>query len=523
MRETPPVSQTPVTIVANGRTAGTFTYDRQVSRTADSRKYSLVLVVLLSAWFMAQFDFFVVNVAAPSFERELHAGPAALELIVGGYAFTYAAGMITGGRLGDLFGHRRLFLVGMVAFTVASLLCGLAQDPTQLVLARLAQGLTGALMVPQVLALITADFPVRLRGWAIGWYGTAGGLGSIAGQVLGGFLLDANVLGLGWRAIFLVNVPVGIIAVAFAWRVLPRHVAGRRVRLDLLGATGVAVALGLALIPLALGRDQGWPAWVWICLVLAVPAAAGTLWWQQRLAARGGQPVIELALFRVSSFVAGVASSGAFMFYFGSFMFTLTLVLQGGLGLTAFQSGLAFAPMGVAFSVASVLGSRIPVQHARKTVLAGGALVAVSLVVLLLLLGSVHVQLGWVIVTLSIVGIGNGLTVPRLIGAALVEVEPRQAGAGAAILTTTQQFASSAGVAVVGTVFFTVAAQAGPAGGMRYAAVIQLAMILVVIALMMVQGRQKSRAMGGSRSLKSPEGDAPRSSSRSFRSNSGSR
>ncbi|GAA1695327.1 MFS transporter [Fodinicola feengrottensis] len=512
-----------MTIVANGRTTGTTPYHRNVSQPSDSRKYRLVLVVLLSAWFMAQFDFFVVNVAAPSFERELHAGPAALELIVGGYAFTYAAGMITGGRLGDLFGHRRLFLAGMVAFTVASLLCGLAQDPTQLVLGRLAQGLTGALMVPQVLALITADFPVRLRGWAIGWYGTAGGLGSIAGQVLGGFLLDANVLGLGWRTIFLVNVPVGIIALAFAWRVLPRREAARRVRLDLLGATGIAAALGLALIPLALGRDQGWPAWVWICFALAVPAAAGTLWWQRKLAASGGQPVLELGLFRLRSFVAGVGSSGAFMLYFGSFMFTLTLVLQSGIGLTAFQAGLAFAPMGITYSVASVLGSRIPPRYGRQTVVAGGTLVAASLVFLFFLLGSTHVRLGWFVVMLAIAGVGNGLTAPRLIGATLVEVEPRNAGAGAGILTTTQQFASSAGVAVVGTVFFAAAAQSSLAGGMRYAAVIQLALVLVVITLMMIQGRQKSNAMGRSRSLKSPEEDVPRSSSRSSRSNSGSR
>jgi MFS family permease len=181
-----------------------------------------MLVVLLSAWFMAQFDFFVVNVAAPSLQRELGAGPAALQLIVGGYIFAYAGGMITGGRLGDLYGYRRLFVGGMIAFTIASLLCGIAAHPAQLVVARLVQGCTAAIMVPQVLAVITSVFPPETRPRALGWYGAAGGLGSIAGQVLGGLLVTADLFGLGWRIIFLINLPVGAVAAVLAVRLLPR-------------------------------------------------------------------------------------------------------------------------------------------------------------------------------------------------------------------------------------------------------------------------------------------------------------
>lgn len=170
-----------------------------------SRGGGLMLVVLLSATFMGQFDFFVVNVAAPSLQRDLHAGAGALELIVGGYAFAYASAMITAGRLGDLFGHRRLFVVGTSGFALTSLLCALAQNTEQLVAARLAQGLTGALMIPQVLALITATSPPKSRASAFGWYSAAAGLGSIAGQVLGGLLIQADVAGLAWRTIFLVT------------------------------------------------------------------------------------------------------------------------------------------------------------------------------------------------------------------------------------------------------------------------------------------------------------------------------
>ncbi|WP_163506275.1 MFS transporter [Fodinicola acaciae] len=478
------------------------------------RRYGPVLVVLLSAWFMAQFDFFVVNVAAPSFQRQLHATPAALELIVGGYAFTYAAGMITGGRLGDLYGHRRLFLIGMAAFAVASLLCGLAADPLQLVIARLAQGLTGALMVPQVLAIITAGFPAERRGWAIGWYGTAGGVGSIAGQVLGGFLLDANVAGLGWRAIFLLNVPIGIVAMALAARLLPRVEPPARVRLDLLGSAGLALALGLVLVPLALGREEGWPVWTWLATAAALPVGLATLWWQRSLHDRGGQPVLELALFRVRSFVAGVGSSGAFMVYFGSFMFTLTLLLQGGLGLTAFQAGLAFAPMGVTFSVASVLGARIP---GRVAIVTGGLTILCGLTILLL---GPRNGLAWVVIAVSIVGLGNGLTLPRLIGASLVDVRPAQAGVGSGMLTTTQQFASAAGVAVIGTVFFTVQSESGYQVAMGYAAALQMALILAVVV---VQGTQMSSAISRLCSLKSRSGETARSSARSRRSKSSAR
>ncbi|HEY4017317.1 MAG TPA: MFS transporter, partial [Pseudonocardiaceae bacterium] len=318
--------------------------------------------MLLSAMVMAQFDFFVVNVAAPTLALRLHAGPAALELIVGGYAFAYASGMITGGRLGDLYGYRRLFVVGMVGFAVASLLCGVAGDPVELVVARLVQGFTASLMVPQVLAVITAVVPAEDRGRALGWFGAATGLGAIAGQVLGGVLLNADVFGLGWRAIFLVNVPVGVVASVFAGRFLPRVRVVRGARLDLVGAAAVAVSLALVLVPLTLGRGAGWPTWTWVCLGLAVPGLGLTAYWLRWLRTRGGQPVLDPGLLRVRSYVAGLGSNVAFMVYFGSFMFTLTLLLQGGLGLSALDAGLAFLPMGVLYTGTTLVGAGLVVR-----------------------------------------------------------------------------------------------------------------------------------------------------------------
>jgi MFS family permease len=450
-----------------------------VSKTITCR-----LVVLLSAYFMAQFDFFVVNVAAPSFERSLRAGPVALELIVGGYAFAYASGMITAGRLGDMLGHRRMFIVGVLAFTVASLLCGLAQNPAELVAARLLQGLAGAMMVPQVLGTITATFPFRDRPRAIAWLGVTGGVASVAGQVFGGWLLSADVLGLGWRALFLVNVPVGLLAAAAARRVLEHRAAqsgAPRARLDIPGAAGVTATLALVLVPLALGRTTGWPAWTWACMACGLAVAGLTGYWQRTLRERGGQPVLETTLFRLPTFAAGTAASVAFLAYFASFMFTLTLMLQGWFGLTPFRAGLAFAPMGVTFSITALLGRPFVARYGRRTIGAGCAIVAAGLVPL-----TVDPGLALVIVAAGTVGAGNGLVLPQLIGTALTRVPSQLAGVGSGMLTTAQQFAGSAGVTIIGTVFFAVLGTGDYAGAARATAIIYLALTALVAALVVL-------------------------------------
>ncbi|MFI0259168.1 MFS transporter [Streptomyces sp. NPDC017056] len=459
-----------------------------------------LLAVLLSAWFMAQFDFFVVNVAAPSFERDLHAGPAALELIVGGYAFAYASGMITGGRLGDLFGYRRAFVAGLVAFAVTSLLCGIATSPGQLIGFRLLQGFAGAVMVPQVLATVTASFPVHARGRAMAWYGVAGGTASVAGQVLGGLMLDADILGLGWRVLFLINVPIGAVAALLALRYLPSVRPARRARLDLPGAGGVALALGLVLVPLAMGRTAGWPVWTWICLAAAVPVGLATVLWQRALAARGGDPVLDLTLFREGSYLAGVVTGAAFMAYWASVMFTLTLLLQGGFGLGPFQAGLAFAPTGVCFAGSALL-SRALVQRFGLRILQLGSVVTVTGLAALSLVLYVQPDRGvlpWVVATMAVAGLGNGLTLPQLIGASLVRVPPKRAGTGAGVLTTAQQFGGAAGVAVIGAAFFALAGAAPSAAGHARAAMwttlISVALTCVVTILTTVIRRAADRA-----------------------------
>jgi MFS family permease len=444
-------------------------------RSAASTRRWLLLPVIFSATFMTSFDYMVVNVAAPSLARDLHAGPAALELSVAGYAFTYASGMVTGGRLGDLFGHRRLFILGLAAFTVASLLCGLAQTPGDLVVMRLVQGLAAAAVVPQVLAIITATFPAGERPRALSWFGVIIGLGGISGQLLGGILLSANLFGLGWRVIFLINVPVGALGVGFALRMLPRGGPGRHLRLDPAGAIGISASLALALAPLALGQEEAWPLWTWFAMAASVPAMAATLAWERRLTRRGGEPLLNLGLFRDRSFSVGLAINATFMLSFSSFMFVLTLLLQEGMHDSPLRAGVTFLPMGALSMVTSLAGRRLVARYGLR-VLTAGALTTGS--------GMLLQALGQpVLAAVSLVGIGGGLVLPALVGVVLAGVRPENAGAASGVLTTTQQFAGASGVAIVGAIFFGVLGARGYAGAAHVAAWVDLGFVAAMTVL----------------------------------------
>lgn len=418
----------------------------------------LMLPVILIAMFMAGFDIWAVNVAAPSLQRDLHVSDAALQLIVGGYAFMYASGMVTGGRLGDLFGYKRLFLIGVVAFALASLACGLAPSAGVLVLFRLVQGLTGAVMVPQVVALITASFPARERSRALGWYGATMGFGFVSGQILGGGLIQANVFGLGWRAIFLVNVPVGVLALIAGILVVPPATGPRRPRLDPLGAVGVSGGLALALVPLTLGRDEGWPVWTWLSLAAALPVLAVTVAWERRLTRRGGEPLLDLTLFRDRAFSAGLLLNFVAIFFFGSFMFVLTLLLQSGLGLSPLHAGIVNLPLALTFIAMTLLGPKAAARLGTRSITVGASFATLGCVALAVIAARSGGQLtGWdTAPATALIGIGQGLMVPSLMGAVLTHVRPEQAGAAAGVLTTTQQFAIACGVAIVGAVFYQV-------------------------------------------------------------------
>jgi EmrB/QacA subfamily drug resistance transporter len=463
------------------------------------RRWAMLPVILI-AMFMAGFDIWAVNVAAPSLQRDLHVSDAALQLIVGGYAFMYASGMVTGGRLGDLFGYKRLFMIGVVTFALASLACGLAPSAGVLVVFRLVQGLTGAVMVPQVVALITATFPARERSKALGFYGATLGLGFVSGQILGGGLIQANIFGLGWRAIFLVNVPVGVIALIVAAVVVPRARGLRKPRLDPLGAVGVSGGLALALVPLTLGSDEGWPVWTWVSLALALPVLAATLAWERRLTRQGGEPLLDLTLFRDRAFSAGLLLNLVSLFFFGGFMFVLTLLLQSGLGLSPLHAGIVNLPLAVTFIAMTLLGPKLAARLGRQSITLGAVsamLGAIVLAVFALHFGG-HLT-GWETAPgTALIGIGQGLMVPSLMSAVLSHVRPEQAGAAAGVLTTTQQFAIASGVAVIGAVFYQAIggapARANFVTGLMVVAWVDVALLVVAAALTFLLPRAKAAA-----------------------------
>jgi EmrB/QacA subfamily drug resistance transporter len=459
-----------------------------------------MLPVILIAMFMAGFDIWAVNVAAPSLQRDLHVSDAALQLIVGGYAFMYASGMVTGGRLGDLFGYKRLFLIGVVTFALASLACGVAPNAGTLVAFRLVQGLTGAVMVPQVVALITATFPARERSKALGFYGATMGLGFVSGQILGGGLIQANIFGLGWRAIFLVNVPVGIIALIVATVVVPKATGLRKPRLDPLGAIGVSGGLALALVPLTLGRDEGWPVWTWVSLALALPVLAATVAWERRLTRGGGDPLLNLALFRDRAFSAGLLLNFACLFFFGSFMFVLTLLLQSGLGLSPLHAGIVNLPLALTFIAMTLLGPKVAARLGPRSITLGAVAAIVGALVLALTAAHYGGQLtGWETAPgTALIGIGQGLMVPSLMSAVLSHVRPEQAGAAAGVLTTTQQFSIASGVAVIGAVFYEVIGgvptKASFVTGLTVVAWVDVALLVVAAALTFLLPKAKAAA-----------------------------
>ncbi|WCB94723.1 Drug efflux pump JefA [Baekduia alba] len=411
------------------------------------------LAVVLTASFLALFDLFVVNVGAPSIARDLDAGDGALQLVIAGYSFTYAVGLVTGARLGDRYGRRPLFLAGMALFTCSSTLCGAAPTVETLVAARLLQGAGAATMVPQVLATIQDLFGPTERPRAFAAFGAVAGAGSVAGQVLGGVLLAADSFGLGWRTAFLIQVPIGAAALLAGRALLPRTRAASAARLDPAGVALLTVALGLLLAPLTLGRDSGWPAWAFVALAAAPAALAALLAHQRRAAA----PLLPLELFADRGFDAGLAINVCFYAEISSFFLVITLLLQDRLGLAPLAAGLTFAPLGVGFVTASVRGRGLAPRFGAATVLRAGLAVVIAtlaaLVAVTALAGDALTGLA-VAPFMAVIGAGNGLVLPALLNASLAQIAPALAGSAAGVLVTAQQVGATLGVAAVGTLYF---------------------------------------------------------------------
>lgn len=424
------------------------------------------LAVLLLAGFVTIFDLFVVNVAIPAMQAGLAASFAQIGFIVAGYELAFGVLLITGGRLGDRFGRRRLFVLGMAGFTLASLLCGLAPGANALIGARVLQGLAAALLFPQVYASIRVHFEGDAGRRAFGLLGMTLGLAAIAGQVFGGWLVHADLFGLGWRNIFLINVPIGLYAIAAA-RHIPESRATERPALDGRGVLLVSAGLTCLLVPLIEGPAQGWPAWSIAALAAAALLLAAFHRQQGRRQAAGQLPLVDMRLLAERRFALGALLVLLVYSTSSSFFLCFALLLQSGLGLDPFAAGRIFAPCSLGFVLASLAAPRLVARWGLRAIGAGALAYALSIG---LLIAQVHVAGAGLaplelIPLLIVVGAGQGLIMTPLLNLVLGFVPAAQAGMASGVIATLQQIGAALGVAVVGMLFAAaLAADAGTAG-----------------------------------------------------------
>ena len=318
------------------------------------------LVILLAGQAMVSMDVSILVVATPSLATDLHVSPGELQLVVAAYTVAFGALVVTGSRLGDVLGRRRAFLAGLAAFTTCSLAGGLAPDPEALIGARALQGTAAALMTPQVLSIIQVEVDGERRTRAIGAYSMILAVGVAAGQVLGGMLVSAHVVGAAWRPALLINAPVGAILLAAGRRCLPRTAPLAAARLDLGGVALLSTAMAALIVPLTLGREAGWPAWASVSLAASAVAAAAFVAHERRVRAGGRRPLLALELLRVPGVGAGIGAVLLVMSCYAGFLLSLTLHLQDGLRFSALHSGLVFAAYACGFAAASLSWGRVP-------------------------------------------------------------------------------------------------------------------------------------------------------------------
>lgn len=437
----------------------------------DPRRW-VALVVLLIANFMNLIDVTIVNVALPSMQTGLAATDTQIEWVVAVYILVFALGLLPFGRLGDILGRTKLFLWGVAGFTAASALCGLAPNIEFLIFARAVQGLAGAMMTPQVLAIATVTFPPHERGQAFSLFGLSAGLASVCGPILGGLLIDAQLFGLDWQPIFLVNVPVGIVTVIAGLYLIPRLEGHPSLRNDYVGIALFGLSIVAVVFPIVEGRAYGWPLWTFAMIAIGLVGLVAFFLWQRARAARNEPQLLNYDLltnkdFMFGAFVVTIFASGIP----GMFM-VISLLLQGGFGFSPLESGLTNTPFSVGVLVASFIAGRLGSRYLRGRLAAAGTLLVLGI-------GSLHFIIAGVgdtidhwsfLPSLLIAGIGLGLGFSSLFQLVLANVPPRDAGAGSGSLQAFQQVGGALGVALVGELFFTTLGRGMAAGSTPHAA-----------------------------------------------------
>ncbi len=430
---------------------------------APDPKRWLAFAVILSATLLGVLDFLIVNLALPSIKKTIGASDAQVQLTVAVYGLAFAVCLITGGRLGDIYGRKRIFQIGMGGFTLASALCGFAQTPAQLIGFRIVQGAFAALMSPQVLATIQVTFAGAERDQATGYLGATVGVGSFLGNVLGGWMVSANLFGLEWRPIFFVNVPIGIAAIVASVYLVRESKAQRAQKLDVAGALISGVGLFALIFPIAEGREQGWPWWCFALLAASVAIGYWFLRWEKVIARRGGSPLVALDLFRNASYARGLGSILLLFCGLSSFSFVMGQFLQRGLHMTPAGAGIVFGALSLSFLHSSLGAVKLVGRFGPRVLLSGITVLLVGqlVVIAVALIWRGHLNGFALMPIFALYGWGQGLAVPQVIRQTMNSVGGGDAGAASGVLSTVQQIAFSLGVSVIGGVFFGIADKTG--------------------------------------------------------------
>lgn len=416
----------------------------------------LALAIVTAAMFLDTLDASIVTVALPTIQGDLDAEYATMQWTLAGYALAFGLFLITGGRLGDIFGRKRLFLIGVAGFTVASVVCGASVSAEMLVAGRFGQGLLAAMMVPQTMAVVVTLF--RREEWANAFtlVGVALIIGSVSGPLLGGVLTELDLLGLGWRAIFLVNVPIGLLTLALAARFVPDSRSDEPLRVDWLGVGLLTVASLSLLFPLVQGRELGWPVWLITAMVAAVPLFAVFALQQRRRHARDGSALLPPPLFRERSFVIGLVVTLAFFTGISSFFLVLTYHLQYGLGWSVLRTAIATAAWPIGIIATTQIAWRVSKGNGRRWVGLGSLILAASIAAVIVLIRNEGADLSLTQVALGglVMGFGMGFCSPVLTAVVLGDVPPQDSGVGSGVVNAAMQIGAAAGIALVGVIFF---------------------------------------------------------------------
>jgi len=428
-----------------------------LNKSATTHRW-LAYGILLMAAFMQLLDVTIVNVAIPTLRDDLGMSYAAIQWMAAGYTLSFAIFLVAGGRLGDIFGRKKVFITGVVWFTIASLLCGVADSGDQLIIFRLLQGAGAALMMPQIMANLVVLFkPGKERLKASGLYGGVAGLALASGPIIGGALLEANIFGLDWRSIFLINIPVGLLAFIVSLKVLPESKSEHPLKVDWLGMVLLGTALGMLLYPLIQGRELDWPVWTFWMMAASLPILAAFWFWEKYKERKDKSPLVMLELFKNREFIAGVLLFIMFYGAMSSFFLIYTLFLQGGLGYSALHAGLNNLPIaiGLAASAGAIVNILLP-KIGRNVLVLGVVSMMAGYSALIVALQWVGADItSWhMLPGLLLIGLGMGLFIASLFNFVLTGISHHQAGSASGVLSTVQEVGAAVGIALIGVIFF---------------------------------------------------------------------